>query len=739
MKSGKEKQISKLKKGHGWLSLVLFLLFSVIAAILLIDCVVTVGYYMVQTKIASEYESVAYMARIYDHGLENDSEDLMWDILDEEGRDYIIRDEAGRLLHGDADNTCYNSGRTTHIANVEGEITIYPDKENTYIWVDDDGDIAFDVFRMIKLLEDGRGEETADILVVNDDIIDTESSFFGGYAFAFSTGIQIRLPYWIGIDADGGNSKFIGRGCVSIMLGDLAIMGTAMISVGLLLVLIFFLFLGNMISNIRNTYRVRKVLFRDLATGGHNQTWFTYYGEKKLKTGFAKESTFAVVDLHIVKYNSYCMCHSVADGEKLLKQTSSCIKKHLKMGELSAYATNGEFHLLLKADDQDALVQRLHTLISELEKIDQAHAFTYHLGISLIPPFRTESGKIKKRKWVDLDQECNNAATARKTIEGNEGSDIAFFDVKLIEERKWQDQVEEHCREALQNESFIVYYQPKYDPSSGILKGAEALIRWRSTGFGGYKEGELIPPGRFIPIFEHNGFITEIDHYMLKHVAADQKRWLDQGFTCVPVSVNVSRAHFIEPDLAEQIRDVVDAAGAPRNLIELELTESAFFDDKNALVRTIDKLKEYGFAVSMDDFGSGYSSLNSLKDMPLDVLKIDAEFFRGENAGERGKIVVSETIKLARSLNMRTVAEGVEAKDQVDFLAGQGCDMIQGYYFEKPMPGSDYEEMMRRRVSDKPAAGFSPEAASEVNPETATEAATAAVVEAESPAETSQE
>ena len=222
-----------------------------------------------------------------------------------------------------------------------------------------------------------------------------------------------------------------------------------------------------------------------------------------------------------------------------------------------------------------------------------------------------------------------------------------------------------------------------------MLRGAEALIRWDSPVYG------FLSPYKFIPIFEKNGFVTEIDHYMLTHVARDQKRWLDMGLKCVPVSVNVSRAHFIEPDLAEQIRDTVDREGAPRELIEIELTESAFFDDKNAIINVINKLKSYGFKVSMDDFGSGYSSLKSLKDMPLDVLKLDADFFRGKEAGtDRGAIVVGEAIKLAKSLNMLTVAEGIEERKQVEFLAEQGCDMIQGYAFAKPMTGADYEERM---------------------------------------------
>ena len=705
MKSEKEKKINKLIKGHGWFSLIMFLLFSLVASLLLADAVFTVGYYLLQTKIASEYESTSYMARIYDLSLKGEDPESVWEILDEEGSEYIIRDSEGRLVYGNRDNTCFKKGSITHIANVEGPVEIYPDNANTYIWVDGDGDIRMNVLGLVSLIGKDEEDIDSDILIINKDAAGTEGSFFGGFAFTYSTDLQIRLPLWLGFDVNEGTEKFIGKGYVSIMLADLVIIVFALFGVALLLLFIFILFFANMIGNIRNRKRVRKVMFGDLATGGHNQTWFTYYGEKKLRSGLTKKNNYAVVDLHIVKYNSFCMCHSVSDGEEILRRISKCIKKQIKGVGVYAYASSGEFHLLLKANDQEQLITKLRTLIVELEKVETVHAFTYHLGVSMIPPFKKPNGKIAKRKWVDLEQECNNAVTARKTIDGHDGSDIAFFDVKLIQERKWHDLVEENCRSALENEDFVVFYQPKYDPEIGLLKGAEALIRWRSSNPELAEPGTLVPPGKFIPIFEQNGFITEIDHYMLKHVAADQKRWIDQGFACVPVSVNVSRAHFIEPDLAEQIRDIVDGAGAPRNLIEIELTESAFFDDKNALVRTINKLKEYGFAVSMDDFGSGYSSLNSLKDMPLDVLKLDAEFFRGENAGERGRKVVSETIKLAQLLNMRTVAEGVETWEQVDFLADQKCDMIQGFYFEKPMPGSDYEVMMKKRVSDKPAAG----------------------------------
>ena len=279
----------------------------------------------------------------------------------------------------------------------------------------------------------------------------------------------------------------------------------------------------------------------------------------------------------------------------------------------------------------------------------------------------------------------NNACTAGLSIADVADSGIAFFDNNLVDEEKWIDTVTNRQQAAVNNEEFLVYYQPKYDPRTNELMGAEALIRWQTPDMG------LVPPYKFIPIFEDNGFITQIDDYMLTHVARNQHKWLTEGRKCVPVSVNVSRAHFGQGDLAEYICNLVDREGCPRSLIEVELTESAFFDDENAMITTINRLKSYGFLVSMDDFGSGYSSLNSLKDMPLDILKLDAGFFRGSEDNPRTKIVVSEALTLAKSLNMKTVAEGVEDQSTVDFLALEGCDMIQGYYYSKPLTRDEFE------------------------------------------------
>ena len=690
MKSKNTRKIEKIKKKHGFLAIIAFLLTCAVATMMLSYFVYSLFYYLLQEKLTSEYEAISYMERIYEQSLADDYEGDVHSVLAEDGREYIIRDASGKLLVGDENNTCSEEGEPVLIDGSSDKVELFVDKAYPFVAVDNKGEATVLLLDLINFIDGHKHDSELFLLLDDSDIYsDYDNVLF------FRSDSYLRIPVWMGMPVGDGPETFIGKGFIYIRMSDVSIMIITTLVLGLLFFIIFMLFLVNMVGNIKNQKRSMKLFFMDLATGGHNRMWYIYRGEALLKKKSSASYQYAVVSAQSVKYNTFCMCHSVSEGEAVIRKVSDCIAKHINRKEVFAHESPEIFMLLLRIRDQEELMGRLNALISDLEHIDNSHTFTYHLGVAVLMPPRDANGKILRRRYVDLEQDYNNACIARNTLNGKEDSGIAFFDLKLVEERRWHDQVEEHCREALQKQEFVVYYQPKYDPVSGMMKGTEALIRWQSPEFG------FVPPGKFIPIFEHNGFITEIDHYMLEHVAMDQKKWLDEGIECVPISVNISRAHFIEADLAEQIRDTVDKTGAPRNLIEIELTESAFFDDKYALIKTISKLKEYGFAVSMDDFGSGYSSLNSLKDMPLDILKLDAEFFRGEGQGERGKIVVSETIKLARSLNMRTVAEGVEVKEQVDFLAEQGCDMIQGFYYAKPMPADEYVKKLTEKIADK--------------------------------------
>ncbi len=575
-----------------------------------------------------------------------------------------------------------------------GDVYIYKDSVNGYIYVED-GAIAADVKTIFKILFMSDDEDLE--VLGDDDFYDAESGYRLGAAlrngdmglFGLTHNAVIHFPFWVSLDVNNGDNELIYKSYVDMALVDFGILIMFIVVMVVISFIVFIIMIINIISNAVSQRKTVTLLFTDMVTGGHNWMWFLYKGEQLLRRRVNAKNSYAIVNLVFVKYRNYCVCHSIEQGEKMLKKVYSHLNRSIDKKEMVAHVSNSNFALLLKYDDIDRLKMRLQSLVLELEKIDDDHVFSFQVGVDPIPPSENDKGKIVRRNNIDVEIEYNNACTARATLAENDESGVAIFDEKLIEDQKWIDKVTERQRYALENEEFVVYYQPKYDPTNDQLRGAEALVRWVNDDMG------FVPPGKFIPIFEKNGFITEIDHYMLEHVARDQKAWLDKGYKCVPVSVNVSRAHFIESDLAEQIRDTVDKFGTPHQYVEIELTESAFFDDKKALISTITRLKEYGFAVSMDDFGSGYSSLNSLKDMPLDVLKLDAEFFRGDNQGERGEIVVSEAIKLAKSLNMRTVAEGVEVREQVDFLAKQGCDMIQGYIYAKPMPGDEYEQRMQ--------------------------------------------
>ncbi|MBO4784505.1 MAG: EAL domain-containing protein [Lachnospiraceae bacterium] len=672
-KRKKNKVLKIVTKNHIWLTIVLCVIIAFYTALFVKLFSDVFSDYILNTKFMDEYEKVEYMSKLYDLNIDNNGENV-YSLLNEEGRNYFISDNLGNVIyhHGEitmGENSGYISIPVS--TNEEKKIKIYFDEETDGLFYsDEEGDLKP---RPIGLL-------------------------LFGFEFYEKSGIKdnlkkasIDLPMWMTYDVQGGKQTFTCQILFKLSLMDGIFLASFIVISVALVACIIVLLLVNMINTLVNQKRLSKVFFTDPITRGHNWMWFSFRGEQLLKKRRSAKESYAVLDLVFVKFRNYCVCHSVIEGEEMLYRVDKIINQSLNKKEMAAHYASANFALLLKFKDREELRARIQQIIDKLEVIGRDHKFTFHVGVYVVENRTNAKGKPIRRKNIDIEREYNNACTARLTLEECDDSGIAFFDENLVEEQKWIDTVMERRRSAIENEEYVIYYQPKYDPKNNKLRGVEALIRWNSPDLG------FKGPGTFIPILEKNGFIQDIDHYMITHVARDQKAWLDAGYECVPASVNVSRAHFSENDLAEQIRDAVDAEGCPRNLLEIELTESAFFDDKKAMIDTILKLKEYGFMVSMDDFGSGYSSLNSLKDMPLDILKLDAEFFRGDTNGGRGEIVITEAIALAKSLNMLTVAEGVEFKEQVEFLASKGCDMIQGYFFAKPMPKEEYADKMNRK------------------------------------------
>ena len=376
----------------------------------------------------------------------------------------------------------------------------------------------------------------------------------------------------------------------------------------------------------------------------------------------------------MVKYRNFCTCYGVEEGMELIEKIYERLRGMIGKQEVLAHAEKSDFALLLQYESEEGLINRLENMAELLKDLYPGQKLSFNMGIYPVP----------KGDW-DIECMYNYAGLPLSSMPADSEQRICWYDEAMKQNQKWERMVENDMQRAIEQKEFQVYLQPKYSTKGEKIAGAEALVRWQHPTEG------LLSPYKFIPIFEKNGFILKLDDYMITEIARQQAEWIAQGKQVVPISVNVSRAHFTRSDLAEHICGLIDAFHVPHEVIELELTESAFFDDRQVLIDTVRKLQNYGFDVSMDDFGAGYSSLNSLKELPLDVLKLDAEFFRGDDSEGRGDVIVGEAITLAKKLHMRIVAEGIETREQVDSLADKDCDLIQGYYFAKPMPINEFE------------------------------------------------
>lgn len=262
--------------------------------------------------------------------------------------------------------------------------------------------------------------------------------------------------------------------------------------------------------------------------------------------------------------------------------------------------------------------------------------------------------------------------------------DIIFYRDVFKEEKAKELHVHTSFKEALQNEEFLAYYQPKVDIITKELNGAEALCRWM-------KDGKLVPPMDFIPALERGTDICLLDFYMLEHVCRDMRRWLDSGYPVVRVSVNLSRRHMIDPDLFEHIVKIIDSYQIPHELLEIELTETMTDVEFRYLKRVVSQLQEAGIFVSVDDFGVGYSSLNLIKQIPWDVLKLDKSILPSRDDDHRGSKMFSHIIAMANSIGLNCVAEGVETEEQLEEMKRSGCYIAQGFFFDRPLPVEEFE------------------------------------------------
>ena len=288
---------------------------------------------------------------------------------------------------------------------------------------------------------------------------------------------------------------------------------------------------------------------------------------------------------------------------------------------------------------------------------------------------------------IPVEQMCDRAMLAANSIKGQYDHYLAIYDEKLRDKLLREKAITDSMEAALAEGQFTVYLQPKYSLTGECLAGAEALVRWIHPQFG------FMSPGEFIPLFEKNGFISRLDQYVWEQVCALLRDWQDRGLPPMPVSVNISRADVLRMNLAQTLRELIATYGIDPACLHLEITESAYAENSSPIISAVDELRALGFVVEMDDFGSGYSSLNTLSRMRLDILKLDMRFVQSEIAKPAAQSLLGDIVTMAHRLNLSVVAEGIETRDQVLRLQAIGCDYAQGYYFSRPLPIPEFDAL----------------------------------------------
>ena len=306
---------------------------------------------------------------------------------------------------------------------------------------------------------------------------------------------------------------------------------------------------------------------------------------------------------------------------------------------------------------------------------------------------------------IEIERRFDRAKAAADTIRSNFLKAVAFYNDSLHESEVYEEQLLEDFTKALAEEQFTVFYQPKFDvrPEIPVLASAEALVRWNHPELG------MISPGVFIPLFEDNGLIQQLDLYVWNEAAKQINDWKDRFDISIPVSVNVSRIDMYDPDLINTFKNLLDEYNLEPEELLLEITESAYTQDSAQIISTVNELRDIGFRIEMDDFGTGYASLNMISSLPIDALKLDMKFIRNAFSEGRDTRLIEVIIDIADYLGVPVIAEGVETEEQLYVLKEMGCDLVQGYYFSKPVPANEYEAFIEDLKENGYAEDFIPD------------------------------
>jgi EAL domain-containing protein (putative c-di-GMP-specific phosphodiesterase class I)/GGDEF domain-containing protein len=386
----------------------------------------------------------------------------------------------------------------------------------------------------------------------------------------------------------------------------------------------------------------------------------------------------AVVFFDVQHFKIINRLFGMSEGDRLLEHIAACIRACLGERDF-ACRLNADRFVFYMDGSKKQVECCVETLFHEIASFGLPFEIQCNAGLYLLEGTKPAAGKI-----------LNSVIMAQSQIKGSFSDRFCWYTEEL-----WEGLIRDHeitgmMRKALENREFLVYYQPQYNHSTGMMVGAEALSRWFSP------EKGLIPPVQFIPVFEKSGFITQLDEYVFETVCAFLRRSLDNFESVVPISVNLARHDLLTPGFLDKLADIREKYDIPARYVRIEITESSAQGNSHFINEALDKLHSYGFTVEMDDFGSGYSSLNILKDIDFDIIKLDMNFFEKEEAPTgRAGTILSSVVRMMNWLQIPLIVEGVEVAEQADFLRSIGCEFIQGYLYSKPLPEAEFEHLLR--------------------------------------------
>ena len=448
----------------------------------------------------------------------------------------------------------------------------------------------------------------------------------------------------------------------------------ALLTTFILAIIVIFIILSIciyiVISNNKKQKQLYEYAYIDPVTKKGNINYFRKKGQERLER--KSNATVYIMVLDINKFKMINKAYGYKTGDTILYGIGQELENVLGKGSIICRYSNDYFAVLFEYEE--GIRKIVNKIVRNIENLKIGNN-VYNLSVNI--------GIYKVDTDNNIAEAMDKAIIAHSASKGDVFDKFHIYDKKMEKELVKESKIESEMYQALMNKEFQVYYQPKIYAKDGQLYGAEALVRW-------IHDGKMISPSEFIPLFEKNKFILKLDLYVFEQVCSDMKMWKEKYQKEPIISVNVSRNHFLDEHFLEKYMMISSQYGINTNKIDLEITESATIEAGIDIIEIMNKMKRLGFMISIDDFGTGYSSLSALQDMPADILKIDKSFV--DRIGKNEKNIIDYILTIAKELKLTTIAEGVETKEQRDYLLEKGCDIIQGYYYAKPMPEEEFEE-----------------------------------------------